>query len=114
MNEYDSDKISDVLRAAEGLELTPDPAQADVIVFNTCSVREKAQEKVFSDLGRVRHLEHFFDHERIERMLFGVAAWPASSGERCQLLGVTCRPMRMAPHTTSKNSGRFSSSRPTR
>ncbi|HKU46081.1 MAG TPA: tRNA (N6-isopentenyl adenosine(37)-C2)-methylthiotransferase MiaB, partial [Burkholderiales bacterium] len=57
MNEYDSDKISDVLRAAEGLELTPDPAAADVIVFNTCSVREKAQEKVFADLGRVRHLK---------------------------------------------------------
>ena len=57
MNEYDSDKISDVLREAEGLELTPDPAQADVIVFNTCSVREKAQEKVFADLGRVKHLK---------------------------------------------------------
>jgi tRNA-2-methylthio-N6-dimethylallyladenosine synthase len=57
MNEYDSDKISDVLRAAEGLELTPDPADADVIVFNTCSVREKAQEKVFTDLGRVKHLK---------------------------------------------------------
>jgi len=57
MNEYDSDKISGVLREAEGLELTPDPAEADVIVFNTCSVREKAQEKVFADLGRVRHLK---------------------------------------------------------
>jgi tRNA-2-methylthio-N6-dimethylallyladenosine synthase len=57
MNEYDSDKISDVLRQAEGLELTPDPAEADVIVFNTCSVREKAQEKVFTDLGRVKHLK---------------------------------------------------------
>jgi tRNA-2-methylthio-N6-dimethylallyladenosine synthase len=57
MNEYDSDKISDVLRAAEGLELTSDPAEADVIVFNTCSVREKAQEKVFADLGRVKHLK---------------------------------------------------------
>jgi len=57
MNEYDSDKISDVLREAEGLELTPDPADADVIVFNTCSVREKAQEKVFNDLGRVKHLK---------------------------------------------------------
>ena len=57
MNEYDSDKIADVLRAAEGLELTPDPADADVIVFNTCSVREKAQEKVFTDLGRVKHLK---------------------------------------------------------
>jgi tRNA-2-methylthio-N6-dimethylallyladenosine synthase len=57
MNEYDSDKISDVLRQAEGLELTPDPEDADVIVFNTCSVREKAQEKVFNDLGRVKHLK---------------------------------------------------------
>ena len=53
MNEYDSDKIADVLREAEGAERTSDPAEADVIVFNTCSVREKAQEKVFADLGRV-------------------------------------------------------------
>ena len=57
MNEYDSDRIADVLREAEGLALTPDAAQADVIVFNTCSVREKAQEKVFADLGRVKHLK---------------------------------------------------------
>jgi len=57
MNEYDSAKISDVLREAEGLELTAQPDDADVIVFNTCSVREKAQEKVFADLGRVRHLK---------------------------------------------------------
>ncbi|HEU5176384.1 MAG TPA: tRNA (N6-isopentenyl adenosine(37)-C2)-methylthiotransferase MiaB [Burkholderiales bacterium] len=57
MNEYDSQKISDVLRAAEGLELTAQPEDADVIVFNTCSVREKAQEKVFADLGRVKHLK---------------------------------------------------------
>ena len=57
MNEYDSEKISDVLREAEGLELTEQPDQADVIVFNTCSVREKAQEKVFADLGRVKHLK---------------------------------------------------------
>jgi tRNA-2-methylthio-N6-dimethylallyladenosine synthase len=57
MNEYDSERIADVLREAEGLELTPDPAQADLIVFNTCSVREKAQEKVFTDLGRVKHLK---------------------------------------------------------
>ena len=57
MNEYDSDKISEVLRRAAGLEPTPDPREADVIVFNTCSVREKAQEKVFTDLGRVKHLK---------------------------------------------------------
>jgi tRNA-2-methylthio-N6-dimethylallyladenosine synthase len=57
MNEYDSDKMADVLRAAEGMEATDDPAAADLILFNTCSVREKAQEKVFHDLGRVRALK---------------------------------------------------------
>jgi tRNA-2-methylthio-N6-dimethylallyladenosine synthase len=57
MNEYDSAKIADVLRAAHGAEATERPEEADVIVFNTCSVREKAQEKVFADLGRVRHLK---------------------------------------------------------
>jgi tRNA-2-methylthio-N6-dimethylallyladenosine synthase len=58
MNEYDSDKMADVLRASHGMQTTADPAEADVILFNTCSVREKAQEKVFHDLGRVRHLKH--------------------------------------------------------
>jgi tRNA-2-methylthio-N6-dimethylallyladenosine synthase len=57
MNEYDSDKIADVLREAEGLEPAARPEDADVIVFNTCSVREKAQEKLFADLGRVKHLK---------------------------------------------------------
>ena len=57
MNEYDSDKMADVLHEAEGYEKTTDPEQADLILFNTCSVREKAQEKVFSDLGRVKHLK---------------------------------------------------------
>ncbi len=57
MNEYDSDKMVDVLGAAEGLVKTDTPEDADVILFNTCSVREKAQEKVFSDLGRVRELK---------------------------------------------------------
>jgi len=57
MNEYDSDKMSDVLHAAEGYENTPNIDEADLILFNTCSVREKAQEKVFSDLGRVKHLK---------------------------------------------------------
>jgi tRNA-2-methylthio-N6-dimethylallyladenosine synthase len=57
MNEYDSDKMVDVLHAAQGFEKTDDPEAADLILFNTCSVREKAQEKVFSDLGRVKHLK---------------------------------------------------------
>lgn len=57
MNEYDSDKMVDVLNADEPLELTDKPEDADVILFNTCSVREKAQEKVFSDLGRAKVLK---------------------------------------------------------
>ena len=57
MNEYDSDKMADVLNAAEGYEPTDNPDEADLILFNTCSVREKAQEKVFSDLGRIKHLK---------------------------------------------------------
>jgi tRNA-2-methylthio-N6-dimethylallyladenosine synthase len=57
MNEYDSAKMADVLHAASGLEITDRPDDADVILFNTCSVREKAQERVFHDLGRVRHLK---------------------------------------------------------
>jgi len=57
MNEYDSDKMADVLAVGEGYEQTDRPEEADVILFNTCSVREKAQEKVFTDLGMVRHLK---------------------------------------------------------
>ncbi|MHB1123081.1 MAG: tRNA (N6-isopentenyl adenosine(37)-C2)-methylthiotransferase MiaB [Ramlibacter sp.] len=57
MNEYDSDKMADVMRAAEGYEPTANAEEADLILFNTCSVREKAQEKVFSDLGRIKHLK---------------------------------------------------------
>ena len=57
MNEYDSAKMADVLAAAEGLELTDDPEEADVVLVNTCSIREKAQEKVFSQLGRWKSLK---------------------------------------------------------
>ena len=57
MNEYDSAKMADVLAQSDGLEPTERPEDADLIVFNTCSVREKAQEKVFADLGRVRQLK---------------------------------------------------------
>ena len=52
MNEYDSSRISDVLADSHNLELTSDPEEADVLLLNTCSIREKAQEKVFSQLGR--------------------------------------------------------------
>ncbi|HZH43380.1 MAG TPA: tRNA (N6-isopentenyl adenosine(37)-C2)-methylthiotransferase MiaB [Lysobacter sp.] len=57
MNEYDSAKMADVLAAAEGLELTDKAEEADVILINTCSIREKAQEKVFSQLGRWKTLK---------------------------------------------------------
>jgi tRNA-2-methylthio-N6-dimethylallyladenosine synthase len=73
MNEYDSAKMADVLAQCEGLQPTPDPEQADVILFNTCSVREKAQEKVFSDLGRVRYLK-----QRNPDLLIGVGGCVAS------------------------------------
>lgn len=65
MNEYDSDKMVDVLRAYDGYEKTTKVEDADLILFNTCSVREKAQEKVFSDLGRVRHLKELNPDVRI-------------------------------------------------
>lgn len=57
MNEYDSDKMADILSQFDGYTKTDNPEEASIILFNTCSVREKAQEKVFSDLGRVRHIK---------------------------------------------------------
>jgi tRNA-2-methylthio-N6-dimethylallyladenosine synthase len=57
MNEYDSDRMADLLRVHEGMEPTRDPTEADLILFNTCSVREKAQERVFQHLARYRHLK---------------------------------------------------------
>jgi tRNA-2-methylthio-N6-dimethylallyladenosine synthase len=57
MNEYDSDKMADVLHAFEGYEKTADPREADVVLYNSCSVREKASEKLFSDLGRLKELK---------------------------------------------------------
>src|SRR5882762_3237421 len=73
MNEYDSDKMADVLRAAKGFEITDQPENADLILFNTCSVREKAQEKVFHDLGRIKHLK-----KRNPNLLIGVGGCVAS------------------------------------
>ena len=58
MNEYDSAKMADVLAASDGLELTDNPEEADVVLVNTCSIREKAQEKVFSQLGRWKALKN--------------------------------------------------------
>ena len=57
MNEYDSNKMADILNAKQGLVKTDTPEDADIILLNTCSIREKAQDKVFSDLGRLRELK---------------------------------------------------------
>lgn len=57
MNEYDSDKMADVMVTAKDMQITQDPAEADVLLLNTCSIREKAQEKVFSQLGQWRELK---------------------------------------------------------
>ena len=73
MNEYDSDKMADVLAAEHGLELTRDEAEADVILVNTCSIREKAQEKVFSQLGRWKQLKKDKPH-----LVIGVGGCVAS------------------------------------
>jgi tRNA-2-methylthio-N6-dimethylallyladenosine synthase len=73
MNEYDSAKMADVLDAADGYQPAAAPEEADVILFNTCSVREKAQDKVFNDLGRVKHLKR----ERPD-LLIGVGGCVAS------------------------------------
>jgi tRNA-2-methylthio-N6-dimethylallyladenosine synthase len=73
MNEYDSAKMVDVLRESQGYELTDDPAQADLLLLNTCSVREKAQEKVFSQLGGWKQLKKAKPH-----LLIGVGGCVAS------------------------------------
>jgi len=73
MNEYDSGKMADVLRESHGMQSTENPAEADVILFNTCSVREKAQEKVFNDLGRVKPFK-----QANPRVLIGVGGCVAS------------------------------------
>ena len=73
MNEYDSDKMRDVLNASHGFELTDDPKQADVLLLNTCSIREKAQEKVFSALGKWRIIK-----EKRPDVVIGVGGCVAS------------------------------------
>lgn len=73
MNEYDSDKMASLLYAEKGMERTEFPDEADLILFNTCSVREKAQEKVFHDLGRVRYLK-----DSNPNLLIGVGGCVAS------------------------------------
>jgi len=73
MNEYDSTRMGDVLGAGAGLTPTDDPAQADVLLMNTCSVREKAEDKVYSLLGEWRNLKKLKPH-----VLIGVGGCVAS------------------------------------
>jgi tRNA-2-methylthio-N6-dimethylallyladenosine synthase len=73
MNEYDSDKMADVLRVSHGYELTDDAEEADLLLVNTCSIREKAQEKVFSELGRWRAIK-----EKRDGVMIGVGGCVAS------------------------------------
>ncbi|HEX5392307.1 MAG TPA: tRNA (N6-isopentenyl adenosine(37)-C2)-methylthiotransferase MiaB [Rhodocyclaceae bacterium] len=73
MNEYDSDKMADVLAAGEDAVKTDNVEEADIILFNTCSVREKAQEKVFHDLGRIKHLK-----QKNPNLVIGVGGCVAS------------------------------------
>jgi tRNA-2-methylthio-N6-dimethylallyladenosine synthase len=73
MNEYDSDKMADILHASCAMQTTSRPEEADVILLNTCSVREKAQEKVFHELGRWKHLK-----EKNPQLLIGVGGCVAS------------------------------------
>jgi tRNA-2-methylthio-N6-dimethylallyladenosine synthase len=83
MNEYDSEKMADVLHSSEGMSNTSDIEEADVILLNTCSIREKAQEKVFSDLGRLRELK-----QNKPNLLIGVGGCVASQ-EGKQIVNLT-------------------------
>ena len=92
MNEYDSDKMADVLRESHGYELTNEPEQADLLLVNTCSIREKAQEKVFSQLGRWRQLK-----DRKDGVMIGVGGCVASQegegiGQRAPFVDVVFGP----------------------
>jgi tRNA-2-methylthio-N6-dimethylallyladenosine synthase len=73
MNEYDSDKMADILAQGEDAVKTDNVEEADIILFNTCSVREKAQEKVFHDLGRIKHLK-----QKNPNLVIGVGGCVAS------------------------------------
>ena len=73
MNAYDSSKMADVLMASHQVQLTEDPIEADIILLNTCSIREKAQEKVFSELGRFRKL-----NKNSKKLILGVGGCVAS------------------------------------
>ena len=77
MNQYDSGKIIDVLNSKEKIELIDKPADADIVILNTCSIREKAEEKVFHELGRIRKFK-----EKNKNLKIGVAGCVAAQEEK--------------------------------
>ncbi len=94
MNEYDAGKMAEVLGHSHGLERTDDPEQADVLLLNTCSVREKAQEKVFSLLGRWRQLK-----ERHPELIIGVGGCVASQEGEALARRAPCVDIVFGPQT---------------
>ena len=108
MNEYDSDKMADVLAASHGLELTRDEREADVILINTCSIREKAQEKVFSQLGRWRQLK-----ERNPKVVIGVGGCVASQEGEALVQRAPFVDLVFGPQTLHRLPGMLDSARET-
>jgi tRNA-2-methylthio-N6-dimethylallyladenosine synthase len=106
MNEYDSEKMSDVLAASHGLELTDVESDADVILINTCSIREKAQEKVFSQLGRWRKLK-----EENPKVVIGVGGCVASQEGDALLRRAPYVDMVFGPQTLHRLPGMLDSAR---
>ena len=94
MNEYDSGRMADLLAATHGMTLTPEPEHADVLLLNTCSVREKAQEKVFSQLGRWREWK-----ERKPGLIIGVGGCVASQEGEALLRRAPCVDLVFGPQT---------------
>ena len=94
MNEYDSAKMADVLRVAHGLEITSDETAADVILINTCSIREKAQDKVFSQLGRWKRLK-----QRNPDLVIGVGGCVASQEGEAIVQRAPCVDLVFGPQT---------------
>jgi tRNA-2-methylthio-N6-dimethylallyladenosine synthase len=94
MNEYDSGKMLDVLHDSHGLEVTTDPEEADVLLLNTCSIREKAQEKVFSQLGRWRQLK-----EQRPDLVIGVGGCVASQEGEALVRRAPCVDLVFGPQT---------------
>ena len=94
MNEYDSSRMADLLHASHGYETTTDPAEADLVLLNTCSVREKAQEKVFSQLGRWRRLK-----ARKPDLVIGVGGCVASQEGEMIMRRAPCVDIVFGPQT---------------